>query len=167
MTSTGLSSLQLSHIQSNDHEEVQPDWDDKETQAEIAAQVQAEMADEMDNDNPYGMLNFEDQVDIELDTEDEEEVRKALGKGRKGWFEGVVDVFLRLEEEYPDQDLERGSETGHEDEEKEHMPSPKELRKRLLEEKLRDEEVVEPPDQSGVWEDVKWFGRVLARTVRS
>jgi hypothetical protein len=123
-----------------------------------------------DNNDPYGMLNFKDQIDVELDTEDEMEVRQELAKSRTGRFDGIVDVFLRLEEEYPDLELGLGipGEWREESvEKKAEAGEVKKQKKRVKPEPLKDEEVEAPPEQKGVWSDAKWFGRMLARSIGS
>ncbi len=154
-------------------EDIVPDWADTATraEAEVAASLSSDLADELDDGDPYGVLDFDDHFEP-FDSDDEAEMRRELVKNRLGlgrWIEGVVDVFLNLEDEFPD--LEGlGSE----------KPTPRELEdqrkaelivqvKREEEvEPLRDGEVEAPPEQSqGVWDDVKWFGRLVARTVSS
>ncbi|KIW85324.1 hypothetical protein Z517_00714 [Fonsecaea pedrosoi CBS 271.37] len=143
-----------------------PDWADEQTQAEIAAQMDADFADELDDGDPYGMLDFEAQ----FDSDDEEELRKSIKGYRLGrWMDGLVDVFLQLEDDFstPQPDLEAARpKTGPEiatstappAKDADH-PGPS----------VRFEDSVEPPPErpKGVWDDVAWFGRMLARTVRS
>jgi len=75
-------------------------------------------------------------------------------------MDGVVDVFLRLEElpEYQDDDLEaRRSQV---------FPTPSKDAENAS--TLSDNSVEPPPARpTGVWDDVAWFGRLIARTVRS
>ncbi|RMZ89409.1 hypothetical protein DV736_g3365, partial [Chaetothyriales sp. CBS 134916] len=154
-------------------EDIRPDWADPESQAEIAARVAAELADEIDDSDPYGMLDFEEQIDIELDSEDEREVRRELMAGHNGWFDGVIDVLLRIEDEYPDPELGQtvdqlrtrrgeGVVAGR-------VVTGQQLQGQLQkEEVLADDQVEAPPDHpQSMWDDVKWFGRLLARTVGS
>lgn len=145
-------------------DEATPDWADAHTQAEIAAQVESDFADEFDDD-PYGVLDFEGQ----FDSDDEEDVRREISGYRLGrWMDGIVDVFLRLED-FPDAkdgDLETGKGT-----------APPAVTAAAASTKdgesdarrVSFEESVEPPPERprGVWDDVAWFGRMLARTVRS
>ena len=168
---TSASQLHLSKTLTQESSDVQPDWADKETQAEIAAQVASEFSDELDDD-PYGLLNFEDQVEIEFDTDDEAEVKRELAKRGGGWFDGVVDVFLKLEDEYPDPDLEKGTAGTPADDDATKIEISKpdiatRAASRTQDQPLQDDEIEEPPEQTGVWGDIKWFGRVIARTVRS
>ena len=154
-------------------EEIVPDWADTATraEAEVAASLSPELADELDDGDPYGVLDFDDHFEP-FDSEDEAEMRRELVKHRLGlwrWFEGVVDVFLNLEEEFPDLE---GGEIAE--------ATPRELEDQMKAgdgvqghreeegETLKEGEVEAPPEQSqGVWGDVKWFGRLVARTVRS
>ncbi|KIX04573.1 ornithine carbamoyltransferase [Rhinocladiella mackenziei CBS 650.93] len=143
-------------------DEAAPDWADAQTQAEIAARVENDLADEFDED-PYGILDFEGQ----FDSEDEEDVRKEISKYRLGrWMDGLVDVFLRLED-FPESlsaDLEAGNAQTQ-------MPLPgapavKEADTASL---ISDNPSVETPPEkpNGVWDDVAWFGRMIVKTVRS
>jgi len=124
-----------------------PDWQDSQTQAEIAAQVQHELEEEFDEDDPYGMLTF----DGHFDTDDEEGLRKEMSRYKLGrWLDGVVDSFLKLEDVEPDPEI---------------QPV-----KRLHDNAsvLSDSSVEEPPEMpKGVWDDVAWFGRLVMKTVRS
>jgi len=137
-------------------DESAPDWADAGTQAEIAAQVESELADEFDDD-PYGVLDFEGH----FDSEDEEDVRKEISKYRLGrWMDGVVDVFLRLEDfpEAQGPDLELA---------KDEAPSAR-AKDAETASVLSDHSVEPPPERpTGFWDDVAWFGRLLGRTVRS
>lgn len=162
-----------------------PDWADDRTQAEIAAQVESEMADEFDYDgDPYGVLDFEGQFDSDDDDDenDEDEVRReilASGYYLGRWVDGIVDVLLRLED-LPDPtseenlDLELGSGQSSKD-----VPMgdrPTQLPTNTAETNTSEQpnptsdNSIEPPPvqrQGGLWDDVAWFGRLLARTVRS
>ncbi|KIW09837.1 hypothetical protein PV08_11938 [Exophiala spinifera] len=152
-------------------EEAMPHWDDDvQTQAEIAAQVESEFADEFEDD-PYGLLDFEGQ----FDSDDEEEVRREISRYRLGrWMDGVVDVFLRLEE-FPDSsdtprdhdvDLEAaGNAVKTELTDSKATTQPKDVDDTSA---VSDASIEPPPDKpNGVWDDVVWFGRLLVRTVRS
>ncbi|EXJ85237.1 hypothetical protein A1O3_05912 [Capronia epimyces CBS 606.96] len=137
-------------------DEPSPDWADDHTQAEIAAQVESDFTDELDDD-PYGLLDFEGQ----FDSEDEEDVRKEISKYRLGrWMDGIVDVFLRLED-FPDpqsSDLEAGHSP----------PVPVPVKDEETASVASETSVEAPPEKpNGMWDDVAWFGRLLARTVRS
>ncbi|KAK5053817.1 hypothetical protein LTR84_001779 [Exophiala bonariae] len=163
-----------------------PDWADDRTQAEIAAQIESEMADEFDYDgDPYGVLDFEGQFDSDDDDgndNDEDEVRReilASGYHLGRWVDGIVDVFLRLED-LPDPasdenlDLEAGTGQSTKDtqiEEQSIQPAPTTVEANDSEQSSHaSDQSIEPPPvqrQGGVWDDVAWFGRLLARTVRS
>lgn len=137
-------------------DESTPDWADAGTQAEIAAQVESELADEFDDD-PYGILDFEGQ----FDSEDEEDVRREISKYRLGrWMDGLVDVFLRLEDfpEAQGPDLELGNDE-----------APASIAKDAETASVVSDHSVEPPPERprGIWDDVAWFGRLIGRTVRS
>lgn len=91
-----------------DQENILPNWADAKTQAELAAQLQEEMEDTwLDDGDPYGMLNFENQgSESDGDSQDdEEEVRRALSRYRLGgWMglglglDGAIDALLRVEQ---------------------------------------------------------------------
>lgn len=144
---------------------VEPNWSDAKTQAEIAAQVQAELGEEYDYDDndPYGMLSFEKQGDNDSDDSDaEEEVKKAMTRyGIGGWMDGAIDALLRIEEENDlrdQEDLEQGlaNKTGD--------------RKKSIEE-MRFGDIEAPPEQNSrggwrnVWPDIAWFGRMVSKSV--
>ncbi|EXJ85882.1 hypothetical protein A1O1_06251 [Capronia coronata CBS 617.96] len=137
-------------------DEPTPDWADDHTQAEIAAQIESDFTDELDED-PYGLLDFEGQ----FDSEDEEDVRQEISKYRLGrWMDGVADVFLRLED-FPEpgrSDLEAGNAQS--------APAPA---KDVETASVASETSVEAPPEkpNGVWDDVAWFGRLIARTLQS
>lgn len=132
--------------------DIQPNWADAKTQAELAAQLQEELGEDFDDDgDPYGMLNFEEQGSDDGDSDaDEEEVRRAMSRYRLGgWMglDGAIDALLRVEEvnDNSQLDIEQGVE---------------ELSKR------DSAEDVETPPQtsSGSWVDVNWFGRLFGRS---
>lgn len=151
--------LELSdQIQEEDEEDVnvQPNWSDAKTQAELAAQLQEELGDSYyeDDGDPYGMLNFEEQGDDDdgNSDEDEEEVRRAMSRYRLGgWMglDGAIDALLRVEEANDNSqlDIERGVE---------------EMGKR---DSVGDVEMPPPPQRDGgSWVDVSWFGRLFGRS---
>jgi hypothetical protein len=126
-------------------------------------------------------------------------VRHRTGLGR--WFDGVVDVFLNLEEEFPDlnvdedaegrgvnesrgkvasdeqrgrggmdelRELEEGGKVDQKEGEEDGNGNVQRVQEENADETLREGDVEAPPEHDqGVWGDVKWFGRLLARTVRS
>ncbi|KEF55871.1 uncharacterized protein A1O9_07451 [Exophiala aquamarina CBS 119918] len=161
-----------------------PDWADDRTQAEIAAQVGNDLAEEFDYDgDPYGVLDFEGQFDSDEDNDsDEEEVRReilASGFHMGSWVDGIVDVFLRLEDP-PDSSSEQNLdlETGSRFPSREmpanidaaQLPSSGAENGEPKPTHFESDNSVEPPpvqQQGGLWNDVAWFGRLVARTVRS
>lgn len=140
-------------IQEEDEEtDMQPNWADARTQAELAAQLQEELGQDFDDDgDPYGMLNFEEQGSDGDSDQDEEEVRRAMSRYRLGgWMglDGAIDALLRVEEvnDNTQLDIERG-----------------------VDEVSRDGrsigDVETPPQRaSGPWVDVTWFGRLFGRS---
>lgn len=117
--------------------------------------MEADYGDEFYRDR-YGMLDFEANFDSEDEDDVRDAVKKGFGLGR--WVDGVVDVFLKLEEDEPEPDLEAGE--------------PR--RKAQIVEPEREPDVVSgesieaaPDRPRGIWEDVQWFGRVVARTIQS
>lgn len=144
-------------IQEEDEDEdvnVQPNWADARTQAELAAQLQEELGEDYDYDDhdgdPYGMLNFEDQgSDADSDL-DEEEVRQAMSRYRiGGWMglDGAIDALLRVEEVNDDiqLDVEQGV---HE-----------------MSRGVTIGDVETPPQRAaGAWVDVTWLGRLFGRS---
>ncbi|KIW95514.1 uncharacterized protein Z519_04099 [Cladophialophora bantiana CBS 173.52] len=143
-----------------------PDWADEQTQAEIAAQMDAEFADELDDGDPYGTLDFEAQ----FDSDDEEELRKSISGYRLGrWMDGLVDVFLRLEDDFSASqvDLEAAKTGIQADPAPSNAPPAKDADPPGHSVRF-DDSVEPPPDRPrGVWDDVVWFGRMLARAARS
>ena len=153
-----------------------PDWADAQTQAEIAAQIQEDFRDELDDDgDPYGILDFEGQ----FDSEDEDELRESISGYRLGrWMDGLVDVFLRLEDDFPGSQAESHHSRERKDEEKyaddgsataASAPAATKDADAPSGSAVRLDDSVEPPPErpKSVWDDVAWFGRVVARTVRS
>jgi hypothetical protein len=164
-------------------DEVQPDWADKDTQAELAAEevgwdrevLREEGLDE--DDDPYGELNFDGHFDNGSDIVDEDEVRRELSRGGLSrWMDGIVDVFLMLEGDGAD-DFDTDRREGLE-------------RLKALSESVRKEDAektenkpawdddgadgessVSPPPPAeqaqGVWGDVKWLGGLVARNLWS
>ena len=150
-----------------EEEDVVPDWADEKTQEEVAAQVQTELVDEFgyEDGDPYGMLDFEGQVDFEFDEEEEAEVKREFARTRRrlfggGWIDDVVDAMVGLESV---EGVEMGTvEVGQADADTKAKP------KNVM---RRDEEVVDeskleiPPEEGGVWEDVKWLGRLMSKSL--
>ncbi len=150
-----------------EEEDVVPDWADEKTQEEVAAQVQTELVDEFgyEDGDPYGMLDFEGQVDFEFDAEEEAEVKREFARTRRrlfggGWIDDVVDAMVGLETV---EDVEMGTQEG----EKESARGDRELKKvEDRQEDVVDESRVEvPPENEGVWADVKWLGRLMSKSL--
>lgn len=138
-------------IQEEDEEEynMEPNWADAKTQAEMAAQLQEELAAEFEDDgDPYGLLNFEEQGDT---SEDEEEVRRAMRTwGVGGWLDGAVDALL-LVEEGRSEEHSGTFETG--------------IRRVSLDTDDPEGSELPPERARGVWDDLTWFGRLVRRNV--
>lgn len=138
----------------------EPDWADPQTQAEIAAEVERDMADELEEESQddysgdrYGMLDFDGQ--FEFNSEDEREVQEAVkrGFGLGKWMDGLVDVFLKLEDE-PDLEAQPAAESS--------------MQVKSSAPEVSEDSIEPPPEESkGVWDDVRWFGRLVAKTVTS
>lgn len=170
-----------------------PDWADANAQAEAAAQIDADFApaeeffsdEDGEDGDPYGVLDFEGQ----FDSDDEDELRRSIkGYGLGGWMDGLVDVFLRLEDDFPGSQVDATTAAATEA-----LRKKKRKEKGIPEESgvddsttatstaVRDgesqpagpsvsfDEPVEPPPEKpkSVWDDVAWFGRMVARTVQS
>jgi hypothetical protein len=147
-----------------------PDWADDMTQAEIAAQYHADFGDELDDDgDPYGVLDFE----ANFDSDDEDELRKSIKGYRLGaWMDGLVDVFLRLEDDFPGSQVDadgKGKSDGVRVTLDNSSATMKSEGDPSLGPSVRFDDSVEPPPErpKSVWDDVAWFGRMVARTVRS
>lgn len=131
-------------------EDIEPNWADEKTQAEVAAQLQEELAaDYGDYDgDPYGMLDFEGQGDGDT-SEDEAEVRRAMKRWRVGgWMDGAIDALLMVEEE--------SAEKAQQEVDKKHA--------RIDEEAYDDKEELQEPVPKG-WGELSWIGDVLKKNV--
>jgi hypothetical protein len=152
-----------------------PDWADEHSQAEIAAHYQEDFGDDSSDDgDPYGALDFEGQ----FDSDDEDELRRSIKGYRLGaWMDGLVDVFLRLEDDFPGSQLDAtkaAREKGEgEDRSDGHAASVSSATAKDTDSQagpsVRFDDSVEPPPErpKSMWDDVAWFGRMVARTVRS
>ncbi|KAJ9609592.1 hypothetical protein H2200_005919 [Cladophialophora chaetospira] len=150
-----------------------PDWADDSTQAEIAAQYPDDFGDGFDSEDeegdPYGHLDFEGQ----FDSEDEDELRRSIKGYRLGaWMDGLVDVFLQLEDDFQGSDTGKSGRQDGRDEESEEVGTASSAVKGTNSpagSTVRFDESVEPPPErpKSIWDDVAWFGRMVARTVRS
>ncbi len=168
-----------SSASAHDYTAIEPDWADSQTQAEIAANLEMDLADELedgelysDDEDRYGTLDFERQ-----DTEDDEkQVEQAVRAGgfRLGrWVDGVVDVFLKMDEvDEDDLDI-KHEKPDHEavtlpndDIKKDDHP---EQSSRQNVDDLDSDDGMEPAPQNpkSVWEDLAWFGRLVWRTAIS
>ncbi|EXJ58341.1 hypothetical protein A1O7_05766 [Cladophialophora yegresii CBS 114405] len=152
-----------------------PDWADEQSQAEIAAQYHEDFGyDLSDVGDPYGVLDFEGQ----FDSEDEDELRRSIKGYRLGaWMDGLVDVFLRLEDEFPGSQLDATKAVREKGEGKDQTGGPAASASSGAPkdadlhagQSVRFDDAVEPPPErpKTVWDDVAWFGRMVARTLRS
>ena len=170
------------HSQEYEEGVMKADWVDSQTQAEIAAELEGELAAELDDaelysngeeeywrENRYDMLDFEAQ----RDSDDEREVQKAVKErgfrlGR--WVDHVVDAFLKLGEDDEDErDLEVGTEPKKDDaqtEESDEVPTKRE--KEVSEGSVEEDDIEPAPDNpKTIWEDVAWFGRLVLQTAKS
>ena len=161
-------------------DEVRPDWADKDTLAEVEAEEvewdRDVLRDEgLDgDDDPYGELNFDGHFDTGSDIVDEEEVRRELSRGGLGrWIDGVVDVFLMLEEEGGDEfdadrreGLERLSRLAQSVRQEEAVREPE---RPAWAEDAGDVDAPPPPPEhpQGVLDDVRWLAGLLARNLWS
>jgi Protein of unknown function (DUF3984) len=174
----GVSAISTPHS-SHDYASIEPDWADSQTQAEIAADLEMDLADELEDGelyseagDRYGVLDFEGQG-IEDEEKEIEQAVRARGFGIGRWVDGVVDVFLKMDdvdEEEMDMKQER---LDHESvtttkEENQQNSRPAQLALQELDDVASDDEI-EPPPQNpkSVWEDLAWFGRLVFRTARS
>lgn len=127
-------------------EDIRPEW----VGEEVTEELENEEEDEFFRDR-YGMVDFTTQ----FDSDDEKDVRDALRKkgflmGR--WIDGVVDSLMMLE---PEPELEVG-----------HVTPKVELARGNA--SVSGESIEEPPERpKSVWDDVRWFGRVVGRTFGS
>jgi hypothetical protein len=132
-------------------EDVQPDWvgEAVEEEEEEEEEEEDDEEDEFFRDR-YGMMDFTTQ----FDSDDEKDVRDALRKrgfimGR--WIDGVIDSLMMLE---PEPELEV-----HQDRKVDFAPEKV---------SVSSESIEEPPERpKSVWDDVRWFGRVVVRTFLS
>ena len=127
-------------------EDIRPEW----VGEAVTEELENEEEDEFFRDR-YGMVDFTTQ----FDSDDEKDVRDALRKkgflmGR--WIDGVVDSLMMLE---PEPELEVGRNTPK----VEFAPDYA---------SVSGESIEEPPERpKSVWDDVRWFGRVVGRTFGS
>ena len=152
---------------------------DMETETETFYDLPSEDLNDDDlddlDDGPYDHMHFAEHFDDVLGDEvlDEEEVRREIRKtgvlGR--WFDGVVEGLLMLEGEEGGEaaffEDERGQKVRLKGEEGSEEGEA-ELKKRPAwdDEEVKEADVEAPPEQQqGVWGDVKWLGRLVARSI--
>jgi Protein of unknown function (DUF3984) len=170
----------------HDYAKIEPDWADSQTQAEIAADLEMELAEELEDDELYSddgdrfdTLDFEGQGVEEEEEEEEEEEKEiqqavcARGFGLGRWVDGVVDVFLKMDDadedeldpkqERQDHDGVTLPEDGKEDKDLPRQSSMEEM------DDIVSEDGMEPAPENPktVWEDIAWFGRLVLRTAKS
>lgn len=123
-------------------EDIQPDW--------VGNNVEEEDEDDDFFRDRYGMMDFTTQ----FDSDDEKDVRDALRKrgfimGR--WIDGVIDSLMMLEPE-PEAEVDQDRKVDF-------------ARENVS---VSGESIEEPPEKpKSVWDDVRWFGRVVGRTFSS
>ena len=169
-----------------------PDWADSQTQAEIAAELAAEQEalelypdeeqeGEWWREDRYGTVDFDGHWDDD-EKQDEADVQRALktrGFGIGKWVDGVVDVFLKLEDDDDDQEVELSKPDPKDEagthEQEEDAPSstkgPQQTQRNTAPEntdQTSDDSIeAAPEDPKSVWDDVAWFSRLVLRTARS
>lgn len=163
----------------HDYATIEPDWADSQTQAEIAADLEMELAEELENEELYSHdpdryeeLDFTRQG-IEDEEKEIQKVVRARGFGFGKWVDGIVDVFLKMDDADEDEAEDKLDNTDHEnatfgtEEDKDNEPL-KRLNKEE-EENLASDDEMEPAPQNpkSVWEDLAWFGRLVLRTAKS
>ena len=168
-----------SSISAPDCVAIEPDWADSLTQAEIAADLEMELAEELedgelcsDDGDRYGALDFEGQG-IEDEEREIQQTLQARGFGLGRWVDGVVDAFLKLDEADEDglevehgrldHEVVRGPEDNSKENDVSGEPKTQEV------DDTESDGGMEPAPQSpkSVWEDLAWFGRLVLRTARS
>lgn len=162
-----------------DYAVIEPDWADPQTQAEIAADLEMELAEELedgelysDQEDRYGALDFEGQ-DIDDEETEIQQAVEAHGFRLGRWVDGVVDALLKaddadedeLEIEHGKLDHEVGKVTGDDSREND---VPEDPSRQDMDDVVSDDGM-EPAPQNpkSVWEDLAWFGKLVLRTARS
>ena len=150
--------------------EYQAQWTDPQTQAEIAAETERELAEELheessdEDEDRYGAMGFDEhfnQVELDFDEQDEKEVREVVrqGFGVGKWMDGLFDALSKIEDE---PDIEAQSRAAGVDARVAKIKAPPESNS------VSDVSVEAPPESTGgVWDDARWFGRLIARTIGS
>ena len=156
---------------------IEPDWADSQTQAEIAADLEMDLADELedgelysDDEDRYGALDFERQ-DIEDDERQVEQAVRARSFRLGRWVDGVIDVFLKLDEadeneseiKYDKPDREAATTTNDDINDHPEQSSCQKV------DDMDSDDGMEPAPQNpkSVWEDLAWFGTLVWRTAIS
>lgn len=166
-------------VSNNDQGTVEPDWADSQTQAEIAADLEMEFAAELedgelysDDGDRYSALDFEDQGIEDEETEIQQALR-ARGFGIGRWVDGVVDVFLQLDDAEEDEPR-----VQHENSDQSNITMAKDEKKARdpieglgisdRDDVASDDEMEPAPQHpKTVWEDLAWFARLVLRTAKS
>ena len=173
-----------------------PDWVDSQTQAEIAAELEADLAAELEpaelydedgneeewwREDRYGTVDFDGHWD-EDERQDEADLKRAVREGgfRVGrWVDGVVDAFLNLDDNEEEPDLEVGAPPVSEDVSHSQGPLAASVGPDQRDEQPKSstgesaghvsDTAMEPAPThpASVWEDLAWFGRLVLRTARS
>jgi Protein of unknown function (DUF3984) len=158
---------------------IEADWVDSQTQAEIAADLEMELAHELDDaelysddGDRYGSLSFEGQG-IEDEENEVQQAVRTRGFGLGKWVDGVVDVFLKLDDADEDELEIKHDAAGHhtvreaEARKGEHVSGEQSSRGDMND--LASDDGMEPAPQNpkSVWEDIAWFGRLVLRTAKS
>jgi Protein of unknown function (DUF3984) len=158
---------------------IEPDWADSQTQAEIAADLEMDLAEELDDgelysddDDGYDGLDSGGQG-IADDEREIEQAVQARGFRIGRWVDGVIDVFLKMDEADDDELEVKLESADHEaitvseegDQKTEHAEQSS---KQAVDDTGSDDDM-EPAPQNpkSVWEDLAWFGRLILRTARS
>jgi hypothetical protein len=131
--------------------------------------------DEEEDEDPYENNGLAEHFDNGSDVLDEEEVKREIRKsGVMGrWFDGIVDAMLMLEGENGEADFFDGQEQGKvafddESQEAQDQARGEEVSADGSKGDLKEADIETPPEQpQGVWDDVKWWGRVVARSMGS
>lgn len=180
-TTENLRTLQRTPMSVSTHDQgiVEPDWADSQTQAEIAAVLEMEFAAELedgelysDDGDRYGALDFEDQGIEDEETEIQQALR-ARGFGIGRWVDGVVDVFLQMDDAEEDEPgvkhetLDQSKVTVAEDEKKARDPIEGLATSEMDDVASDDEMEPAPQHPKTVWEDLAWFARLVLRTAKS
>jgi len=158
---------------------IEPDWADSQTQAEIAADLERDLAEELedgelysDDDDGYDRLDSGGQG-IADDEREIEQAVQARGFRIGKWVDGVIDVFLKMDEADDDELEVKPESANHEaitvSKEGSKTTDHAEQSGRQAMNDMGSDDDMEPAPQNpkSVWEDLAWFGRLILRTARS